>query len=76
VLYFVEVGIVLVVFPWTAYWDDNYFVTFSRHLEPALASPWLRGAVSGAGLATLLAGLADLLALLVRRSAAESAGAP
>jgi hypothetical protein len=66
------VGIVLIVFPWTGYWDHNYFVTFSRDLEPALASPWLRGAVSGIGIVTLLAGLADLLALLLGRSHVES----
>ena len=26
VVYFVEVGFVLIVAPWTTYWDRNYFV--------------------------------------------------
>jgi hypothetical protein len=67
----VEAGIVLLVMPWTDYWDHNYFVTVSRALEPTLASPWLRGAISGVGLVTLFAGLADLVALFLRRSQIE-----
>lgn len=62
----------LLILPWTGYWDHNYFVNVSRDLQPSLASPWLRGAVSGIGLVTFFAGLADLLALLVRRSRSES----
>jgi hypothetical protein len=73
IAYFVEVGLVLLIFPWTAYWDHNYFVTLSGSVQPALASPWVRGGVSGLGLMTLLAGFADLFDLLARRSGRESA---
>jgi hypothetical protein len=72
----VEAGIVLLVMPWTQYWDHNYFVRASRVLEPTLASPWLRGAISGVGLVTLFAGLADLVALFLRRSQVESTSTP
>jgi hypothetical protein len=73
IAYFVEVGLVLLIFPWTAYWDHNYFVNLSGDVQPALASPWMRGAVSGLGLVTLVTGFADLLDLLARRSGRESA---
>jgi len=53
VVYLVEVGLVLVVAPWTRFWDQNYFVQSLPFLEPLLASPALRGAVSGFGIVTL-----------------------
>ncbi len=56
----------LLILPWTRYWDDNfflYFVTGKLHspgLFSFLTSGWVRGAVTGLGAVNLLAGLRDL----------------
>jgi len=48
------------VAPWSQFWDRNFFASALPLVEPIVASPYARGAVSGVGLVTLLAGLADL----------------
>jgi hypothetical protein len=67
--------VLLVVVPWTQYWERNFFVELAM-LRPLLLDPYLRGAISGIGVVTLLAGLAELLDLVLRRAASrpESAG--
>lgn len=48
-----EVGVVLLLLPWTLLWDNNYFFS----LQPQYSAFWLgnhlRGAVSGIGLVNL-----------------------
>lgn len=48
-----EVGVVLLLLPWTLLWDNNYFFS----LQPQHSAFWLgnhlRGAVSGIGLVNL-----------------------
>ena len=60
VVYLIEVGLVLVVAPWTRFWDQNYFVQSLPFLEPLLVSPALRGAVSGFGIVTLAMAAVDI----------------
>ncbi len=62
-----EVGILLLILPWTQqYWEDNfflYFITGKLHaswLPTFLTSGFVRGAVSGLGLLNILAGLRDI----------------
>lgn len=64
----------LVVVPWTQYWERNFFVELFL-LRPFLLDPFVRGAVSGIGVVTLFTGLAELLDLVLRRqtSSPESA---
>jgi len=58
-----EVGILLVILPWTAYWDDNlflYFLTGKMHaawLGELLQSGYVRGLVTALGLVNIGAGL-------------------
>ncbi len=74
--YLVEMGLVLTVAPWTAFWERNYFVTAWPYLRNVLLSPWLRGALSAVGVVTIGAGLLDLLDLVMkpRSQRPESAG--
>ena len=76
--YFLEVGLVLIVAPWTEFWEHNAFVVASSTASSILLSPWLRGALSGFGVVTFGAGILDLLGLFLRRkpSGPESARAP
>ena len=45
--------------PWSGFWERNVFAQ-GETVGPFLTSPFVRGAVSGLGLLTALAGLAEL----------------
>ena len=57
---------VLVVAPWTAFWDRNYFVESFPFLEAILTRHVVRGVVTGVGLVSLGASLVDV-AVAIRR---------
>ena len=61
VVYLIEVGLVLIVMPWTEFWDRNFFVESLPTLEPALTSPAVRGSVSGFGVVSLAVALTDVV---------------
>jgi hypothetical protein len=63
VAYFLEVGLLLVFVPWSAFWDRNYFSALVPALGDLLRSPYVRGAVSGLGLINIAAGLAELFSM-------------
>ncbi len=67
IVYLVEVGLVLIVAPWTRFWDRNYFVESLPFFEPMLTSHAVRGAVSGFGLVTLGAAAVEVTTWLRRR---------
>jgi hypothetical protein len=56
------------VAPWSGFWDRNLFLSSIPALEQMLASPFARGAVSGVGAITVLAGLAELSGVVSRRN--------
>lgn len=66
--YFAEVGLVLLVVPWSPFWDRNYFVNLWPAAAALTRSNLVRGAVSGLGLINLWAAMAELAALFGRRS--------
>ena len=61
--YFIEVGLVLVVVPWSPFWDRNYFVQVWPALEALTRSNLVRGAVSGLGIVNLWAAMAEVSGL-------------
>lgn len=70
--YFLEAGLVLIVAPWqTAFWDRNFFIERLPLLETLLGNVFVRGAVSGIGGLTALAGLAELGGIFVARRRRE-----
>jgi len=62
------VGLLLLVLPWSAFWDRNYFVYAWPVLEPVFSSPYFRGGVSGVGLVNLAAGLGEMAAVFGPRT--------
>lgn len=66
VVYFVEVGFLLIVVPWTIYWDRNFFVELLPALEPVLTSHVVRGGVTGVGLLSAGVALFDVVAAGLR----------
>lgn len=67
VVYFLEVGVVLIVVPWSAYWDRNFFLSAVPRFAPFVQNNFVRGAVSGLGVVNLLAGFIELAAILMGR---------
>ena len=62
-MFYVEVGLLLIVLPWSAFWDRNYFVHALPALEPLFTSPYFRGGVTGVGLLNLVAGFGEMRAV-------------
>ena len=48
--------------PWSSYWDRNLFIVTLPIMERVLGSPYTRGAVSGVGVITAIAGVLELAA--------------
>jgi hypothetical protein len=67
VAFFLEIGLLLVVLPWSGFWERNYFGTAWPGLRPIIANNFVRGAVTGLGVVNLFAGLADLALLFAVR---------
>jgi len=66
--YFLEAGFILVAAPWSAaVWEHNRFVESRPALRAAIESPYARGGVTGVGLITALAGLAELASVITSR---------
>ena len=49
----------LIVAPWSGFWDQNFFAQLPG-FATWLSSNFVRGAVTGVGLITAMAGLAEL----------------
>ena len=74
--YLIEAGILLILAPWSPYfWDRNRFGGLPV-IAALMASDYVRGAVSGVGVLTALAGLRDLFALIFGRSSRTPPRAP
>ena len=65
--FFLEVGLLLIVMPWSAFWDRNYFGEMVPALHAMMTNNFVRGAVSGLGLINLLSGIAELVSMLLAR---------
>ena len=66
--YFLEAGLILIVAPWSGFWDRNLFLGADPVArQRSSTSPFARGAVSGVGVITVLAGLAELTGVLAHR---------
>ena len=72
VAFFLEVGLLLVVLPWSGFWERNYFAMTWPALRELLTNNFVRGAVTGLGLVNLYAGFADLAIVFAGRPAHPS----
>jgi polyferredoxin len=71
VAFFFEVGFLLVVLPWSDFWEQNYFAAAWPVIHFVVTNNFVRGAVSGLGVVNLGAGFADLVAALSSRERSE-----
>jgi hypothetical protein len=68
--------LILVVAPWSDFWDRNMFLDLVPGLEQVFSSPFARGAVSGVGAITVIAGLVELAGVLALRHRAKPDAPP
>ena len=61
----------LLVLPWSAFWEHNYFAEAWPPLQPLLTSNFTRGAVTGLGLVNLGAGFMDLARVFTARGRSD-----
>lgn len=71
VLVCLEVGIFLLLVPWSVIWERNYFLQAYPGLSGIMLHPSFRGAVSGLGFANIYLGVGEALG---RRPSALEAG--
>jgi hypothetical protein len=57
VLLWLELGLVLILVPWSDVWEVNYFLYQYPALGLVLKSPFFRGAISGLGLINVILAL-------------------
>jgi polyferredoxin len=67
VAFFIEVGILLIVLPWSGYWERNYFAQAWPAFGALVTNNFARGAISGLGLVNLVAGFAELVPIFAGR---------
>lgn len=65
--YFIEVGLVLLVVPWSPFWERNYFVQLWPAVEAVARNNLVRGAVSGLGIVNLWAAMSEVSVLFGMR---------
>jgi hypothetical protein len=65
-----EIGLFLLAFPWTEYWQNNYLASLTPEWRRYWLNPYVRGAVSGLGVANLYLSLTEIFRL--RRFAKRS----
>lgn len=57
ILFCLELGVFLLILPWTSLWEHNYFLFRYPDLTSWLLNHYLRGALSGLGLVDLGVGV-------------------
>lgn len=67
IVFFFEVGFVLALVPWSAYWDRNYFADTLPWLGAIITNDFVRGGVTGLGLVNLAIGAMELISVFVAR---------
>ncbi len=61
--FFLEVGLLLIVLPWSPFWERNYFAQTWPSLREFISNNFVRGGISGLGFVNLIAGFAELVPL-------------
>ena len=62
-----ETGLLLLLVPWSAFWDRNYFSEAIPWLHVVLTNGFTRGAVSGLGVLNIIAAIGELVDLFGHR---------
>ena len=58
-----EIGFFLLIFPWTEFWEDNYFSSLIPEWRQHWDNMYMRGAISGLGVVNLWISFAEIFRL-------------
>ncbi len=58
-----EIGLFLLIFPWTDTWENNYFAALAPSLRQYWDNMYVRGAISGLGVINLYISLVEVFRL-------------
>jgi len=64
IIFCLELGIFLFVLPWASFWTQNYFIDHLPVLSVMAHNDFLRGAISGLGLADIWLAILEIWHLL------------
>ena len=64
IVFCLELGIFLFILPWAAFWSQNYFTDHFTALSGISHNNFLRGAISGLGLADIWLAVLEIWHLL------------
>jgi hypothetical protein len=59
--FFFEAGLVLLILPWSGFWDRNLLFEWSQTLFELTRNAYIRGAVSGLGFLNLWIGVIEVI---------------
>ncbi len=68
IVFCAEVGLFLVIYPWTNKWSENFFGSLAPGWFWLWESAYVRGGVSGLGLINLYISLSEIFHLWISRS--------
>jgi hypothetical protein len=71
IAFLLEIGFMLIVLPWSTYWDHNYFVAMIPAARPFFVNNFVRGAISGLGLLNMTVAIIDLLSPMFVRPGSQ-----
>jgi len=63
VVFCLSIGIFLLIFPWTSYWEHNYFSALIPEWRQYWDNTYTRGAISGLGVVNLYIGFIEMFRL-------------
>ncbi|MCB1020760.1 MAG: hypothetical protein H6509_05435 [Bryobacterales bacterium] len=62
-LFCLEIGLILLLLPWTLLWDNNFFVSLFPQWSRFWLNSYVRGGVSGLGLVNLWIAISEAFRL-------------
>jgi hypothetical protein len=60
IIFCLEIGVVLLIMPWSEYWDNNFSATWTPVARDFWESSYVRGAVSGLGIVNIFISFTEL----------------
>ena len=63
IVFCMELGIFLAVFPWSDFWDRSFFLTLAPQWRQYWDNAFLRGGISGLGVVNVYIALAEIVRL-------------
>ena len=73
-LYLLEAGLLLILAPWSRFWERNYFTDALPWVATWATHAYVKGAVTGVGIVAVGAALIEIGDMLSRRSSSARRG--